>query len=302
MSPRALNHPLDDINESELALLARVADPLLAGRPLLSTGHHPSRMRAGRGYEFFDYQNYVAGEDLRNIDWRATARSRHPQLRRFADEQTSDWHICLDCSASMTIIDDRKWRLAVQLTAALGYLLLHIGHRVALLGFSDRCAVLLPSGRGRHHYARLARILRDTEPARKGGGSDLLQCVLRIPSRQQVIIVSDFLMRSEMQPVLRRMATAGCNSQFMHILDEAEFILSPKPGPVELIDVESLEQRTVTLTNDVMQSARQSLNTLREDLSRLCARQDIRYSAYSTSMDWKTIIISYIKSFKTDHA
>jgi uncharacterized protein (DUF58 family) len=302
MSTRALNHPLDDICESELARLARVADPLLAGRPLVSAGHRPNRMRAGHGYEFLDYQNYVAGEDLRNIDWRATARSRHPQLRRFRDEQTSDWHICLDCSASMTVMDDRKWRLAVQVTAALSYLLLHIGHRVTLLGFSERCTVLLPSGRGRHHYARLARILRDTAPVRNGGGSDLLQCALRMPPRQQVIIVSDFLMRGEMQPALRRMLTTGRNLQLMHIFDEAEFDLSPMANPVELLDVESLEQRPVTLTKDVMQSARQALHTLRDDLSRFCARQGIRYSAYSTSEDWKTIVIRYIKSFQADHA
>lgn len=302
MSARALNHPLDDISESELARLARVADPLLAGRPLLSAGRRPNRLRAGQGYEFLDYQNYAAGEDLRNIDWRATARSRHPQLRRVRDEQTSDWHICLDCSASMTIMAGRKWHLAVQLTAALSYLLLHLGHRVALLGFSDRCTVLLPSGRGRHHYARLARILRDTAPVREGGGSDLLQCALRIPPRQQVIIVSDFLVPRAMQPALRSMAAAGRSLQLMHILDEAEFTLSPAAGPVELLDVESLEQRTVMLTGDVMQSARQALHALRDDLSRLCAKHGIRYTACDAGEHWKAIVIEHLKGFQANHA
>lgn len=302
MSARALNHPLDDISESELARLARVADPLLAGRPLLSGGQRPNRLRAGQGYEFLDYQNYAAGENLRNIDWRATARSRHPQLRRFRDEQTSDWHICLDCSASMTLMEGRKWHLAVQLTAALSYLLLHLGHRVALLGFSDRCTVLLPSGRGRHQYARLARILRDTTPVRQGGGTDLLQCALRIPPRQQVIIVSDFLVQRAMQPALRRMAAAGRSLQLMQILDEAEFTLPPVAGPLELLDVESLEQRTVTLSGDVIHSARQAMRALRDDLSRLCAKHGIRHTACDASEHWKAIVIEHLKGFQANHA
>jgi len=302
MSARTLTHPLDDISEPELARLARVADPLLAGHPLLNVGERPSRLRAGQGYEFLDYQNYAAGENLRNIDWRATARSRHPQLRRFRDEQTSDWHICLDCSASMTIAPGRKWHLAVQLAAALSYLLLHLGHRVALLGFNDRCTVLLPSGRGRHHYARLARILRDTVPVRQGGGSDLLQCVSRIAPRHQVVVVSDFLAPQAMQPALRRMAAAGRSLQLMHIVDEAELTLSPGTSPVELLDVESLEGRTVTLSDDVLQSVRQAWQALRADLSQFSVKQGIRYTACNAHAHWKTVVMQHLKGFQTGHA
>lgn len=302
MSTRTLTHPLDDISESELARLARATDLLLAGRPLLSVGPRPSRLRAGQGYEFLDYQNYAAGENLRNIDWRATARSRHPQLRRFRDEQTSDWHICLDCSASMTIMAGRKWRLAVQLIAAVSYLLLHLGHRVALLGFSDRCSVLLPAGRGRHQYARLVRILRDTVPVRQGGGSDLVQCAARMAPRHQIIVVSDFLVESAMQPALRRITAAGRSLQLMHILDEAEFTLSSVAGPVQLLDVETLEQRTVALTGDVMRSARQASRALGADLSQFCAKHGIRYTACDASVRWKTIVMQHLKSIQAHHA
>jgi len=300
MSTRALNHPLDAVGESELARLVRVANPLLAGRPLLSAGQLRHKRHAGQGYEFLEHRDYVVGDDMRFLDWRATARSRHPQIRRFCDEQTTGWHICLDRSASMTVTEDRKWNLAVQLTAALGYLLLHLGHRISVLTFSDHCTTLLPPGRGRQQYARLARALRDSAPLRRGGDSDLLQCLSRAAPRHGVIVVSDFLTPRAMQPALRRMVSAGCGLQLIHVLDEAEFGDPSTNDTVDLLDVESLEQRTLTTTREVMLETRAAWYALRAELARFCTAHDISYTACEAEEHWRTSVLRYINSLRAE--
>jgi uncharacterized protein (DUF58 family) len=301
MPAPALNHPLDDLSEADLARLARVADPLLAGRPLLSAGHRPHRLRAGHGYEFLDYQEYVAGADLRNLDWRATARSRRPQLRRQRDEQTSDWQLCLDRSASMTTAAGRKWRLAVQLTAALGYLLLHLGHRTGLLGFTDDCTVLLPSGRGRHHYARLAQRLHDMAPS-GDGGSDLSRCAARLPPRHQLIIVSDFLAPQAMLPALRCLAATGRAMHLMHVMDRADVTLTTGDAAVELLDVENRQRLSLIPTPAAVHAAQAAADALRTTLSAFCLDHGLRYTPCDTAGHWKAIVMEHLSGFKATHA
>lgn len=142
-----MSEPLATLNEADLQRLARVAERLFAGRPQLTPGTQPHRLHAGQGVEFLDHRNYQPGDNVRDIDWLATARSRRPQVRRFRNETSSDWYICLDNSASMGL-HLGKWSLAVQLAAALAYLLIHLDNRVSIILFSDRVDSLRPSGAG----------------------------------------------------------------------------------------------------------------------------------------------------------
>ena len=119
--------------------MTRVADRLLNTQHLLAPGHRSSQRRAGSGIEFLDHREFTPGDDPRRIDWRATARHRHPQVRRYCDEAAADWYIAVDCSASMMFGQAEKWALAVQCAAAMAYLLIHLDNRVALLLFSTLC-------------------------------------------------------------------------------------------------------------------------------------------------------------------
>ena len=114
-------HPLELLNEAELGSLARVVDRLLNTRHLLAPGQRTNRLRPGFGVEFLDHREYSPGDDIRAVDWRSSARSRHPQIRRYSDEAASDWCILLDCSSSMAFGRNRKWSLAVQCAAAMAY-------------------------------------------------------------------------------------------------------------------------------------------------------------------------------------
>ena len=81
-------------SESELSSLAKVAGRLFTGKQFTSSGHNPTRIRPGFGIEFLDYREYTHNDDQRYIDWRASVRSRQPQIRRYRDETSSDWFVC----------------------------------------------------------------------------------------------------------------------------------------------------------------------------------------------------------------
>ncbi|GMQ87096.1 MAG: DUF58 domain-containing protein [Gammaproteobacteria bacterium] len=294
MFAQTLDDPLDAISEAELARLVRVADPLLAGRPLLSPGHRPTRARAGQGVEFLDHQEYAVGDDLRSIDWRATARCRHPQIRRFRNERAADWFVCLDRSASMSFVNHSKWRLGVQLAASLSYLLLHLGNRVGLMLFSSDVDTLLPPGRGHFQYARVAAALRNSAPRASGGGSQLRRCSRKLAPRTPVLVISDFLAEDGMQTALTGLLAAGRTVQALQVVDDAEVDLRSS-GTLTLRDAESQASMTLDLSDDGAASAAASLARLQDDLATCCRSKGIPFTACQTGDGWKKSVIRHLK-------
>jgi len=49
-------------------------------------GRHASRLR-GRGLNFEELRRYVPGDDIRDVDWKATARAGEPSVRVFSEPQ-----------------------------------------------------------------------------------------------------------------------------------------------------------------------------------------------------------------------
>ncbi|MCK9918124.1 DUF58 domain-containing protein, partial [Microbacteriaceae bacterium K1510] len=91
----------------------------------LMRGTHAGKRRSkntGSSVEFADYRAYAPGDDLRQLDWNAYARSGKLFLKKFLDEQELHITLYLDCSKSMSYGEPSKFRRAVQLAAALGYI------------------------------------------------------------------------------------------------------------------------------------------------------------------------------------
>lgn len=292
-----LIHPLQALNESELHSLLRVADRLLNTQHLLAAGHRTNRLRAGFGIEFLDFREFAAGDEMRNIDWRSTARSRHPQVRRYSDEAAADWFIALDCSASMAIGEGDKWGLAVQCTAAIAYILLHLGNRVAVLLFSDRIEQMVPLGRGYTHYASILQTLRQAAAHTSGGGSDLSSCVARIKRHSPVFVISDFLTADGMQHGLNALTMRGDRIHALQILSQWDYRV-PQESMVRFRDVESAKSVTVNLDDEQRKQFQERLNSFCDAVADYCRKQRIRYSHHLENEPWKSVLVAHLRAGK----
>src|SRR5215212_8920428 len=106
---------------------------LLAQRRAKSSAKGERRSRArGQSVEFADHRNYVAGDDLRYLDWNLFGRLDRLFLKLYEEERELPVRIFLDASESMNFGEPTKFHFAKQIAAAVGY--------VALCGF-DRVAV-----------------------------------------------------------------------------------------------------------------------------------------------------------------
>lgn len=88
----------------------------------------------GAGTEFVMLDEYRRGDDPRRIDWRSTARHRHPIVRRYQVERHRDVMILVDCGRLMGAMTDRGSKLDCAVDSALNLA------RV-VLDSGDRCGI-----------------------------------------------------------------------------------------------------------------------------------------------------------------
>jgi len=287
-------HPLELLNEAELGSLARVVDRLLNTRHLLAPGQRTNRLRPGFGIEFLDHREYGPGDDIRDVDWRTSARSRQPQIRRYCDEAATDWFILLDCSSSMAFGHNQKWSLAVQCAAAMAYLLIHMGNRVSVLVFSDRIEHMVPLGRGHSHYAGVLRALRQTTPADSGSGSSLRCCVSSIKRNSPVFVISDFLAADGMQDGLDALSRRGDRLHSMQILSSYDHRL-PQAQNVRFRDVETAATLTVDTSAPRRTEYRQAFENFKNSLSAYCRNNRIHFSRHTDDESWKSVLVEHMR-------
>ena len=286
-------HPLQALDEASLSALARIAGRLLHSRNINRSGHKPLQRRAGSGIEFLDHRAFVAGDDWRAIDWRASARSHEPQLRRYSAEASTDWFIVLDCSASMSLNHAEKWTLALQCAAAMAYLLLQQDNRVGVLLFSDKIELKIALGRGSLHYARLLQLLAQRHPAASGGGSRPGQCLSAIQRRSNVMVISDFLTDDAMQNDLHKLSMHCDRLHALQIYSDFDSQL-PAQQSLRLQDIESERYRDISITENKRQQFKIAFEKQAETLQQFCRSRQIQYSRQNANNSWKQVILSHL--------
>ncbi|WP_029068428.1 DUF58 domain-containing protein [Jonesia quinghaiensis] len=114
----------------------------------------------GQGTEFDSLRPYVEGDDVRSIDWRATARSREVTVRTWRPERDRRVVIVVDTSRTSAPRVAGETRLDAYLEAAmlLGALAAQAGDRVELIAFdrAQRAHVSAPAGGGVLHEMAVA--------------------------------------------------------------------------------------------------------------------------------------------------
>jgi uncharacterized protein (DUF58 family) len=159
-------------------------------------GGQTSPFRGG-GVEFEELRPYAPGDDVRWIDWNATARSGAPWVKRFREERAHTVLVALDVSASMAFgsVGHRKLDAAAEAAAAVLAAAGQAGDRVGFLAFADRVRIDLPPARGDTHRWRMMRAVAEAA-VRPDGATDLGLAVdwalRRARRRAIVVLVSDF--------------------------------------------------------------------------------------------------------------
>jgi len=155
----------------------------------------------GHGYDFIDHKVYQPGDDIRKIDWNATARSSHPLVKNTHEERDLDLVILGDLSNSMSLATARysKKELLLYITAALAYSALSDDLQVGFVGFTDRIEIEVKPAKGKVHLWDMLQRLWEFQPKNQATRvSPVLDRLSHSLSKMSLLFfVSDFLFEED---------------------------------------------------------------------------------------------------------
>ena len=176
--------------------------PRFAVQSILA-GRHRSKLR-GRGLDFEEVRRYVPGDDIRNIHWKATARTKTTYTKVFTEERERPVLVLTDQSSSMFFgsVQYLKSVVAAHLSAVAAWRVIDVGDRVGGIIFNDHEVNYVRPKRDRRAVQRLLSIITDynqqlerkVEP--EGAGTKLdeaLQMAAEVCTHDfLVLLISDF--------------------------------------------------------------------------------------------------------------
>jgi uncharacterized protein (DUF58 family) len=166
----------------------------------------------GRSMEFDDLRPYVAGDEVRDIDWKATARLGAPMTKRFIASRKHTVLVVADTGRDMAALAEHgetKRDLAVLAAGTIGYLAVRHGDRVALVaGDASHTTFVEPASTEAHLERLLQRI--HTSTTTDAAASDLtrqLEYAARVFRRRMIVFViaDDRELGAQEQRLVRRL-------------------------------------------------------------------------------------------------
>lgn len=160
------------------------------------SGMHKSPYH-GFSVEFAEHREYVAGDDLRYVDWKVFGKSDRIYLKQYDEETNFVCHLLVDTSESMTYKSDAavlsKLEYAQNVAAALAYLIIHQQDAVGLATFDHAVSQFLRPGSTAAQLKQLCHMLEQSPCSGESSiGPIFHDLAERIKRRGLVVILSDF--------------------------------------------------------------------------------------------------------------
>ena len=174
------------------ALSTRIQLPVM--RKLLSVmdGQH-SALRQGRGWEFMDLAPYQPGDDVREIDWAATARTGSPIIKRHEAKANLQVMLVVDTGREMGALapsGETKEEIALAACEAIAWLSVARGDQIGLVAGDDERVRFMPARSGNAHAETvLRRIEEDITLASPHANVPKLLARVRTVTRRRSLIV-----------------------------------------------------------------------------------------------------------------
>jgi uncharacterized protein (DUF58 family) len=239
----------------------------------------------GQSIEFVQHREYVPGDDVRRIDWKAWSKTDKYYLKQYEEETNLRTAILVDASESMQFGsgDKSKFDYACSIAACLSYLLLRQQDAVSVSTFDEKLRNRVPSRSQQTHLNAILTALDTEEPAQKTEMFSILRQVADEKSQKgMVVLISDlFTPRESLFRGLRLLRKRGHDVLIFHVLDDQELDFDYS-GTTRF---EGLEQ-TGELTCDpasLRSGYLQAMAAFLDEVRRRCARNVIDYQTIRTS-------------------
>ena len=220
----------------------RLVNAMMAGR-------YKSVFR-GSGMEFEEVRDYSPGDEIRDIDWKVSARLGRPFVKKYREEREQVVMLLVDMSASKMFgtTENLKVETAAEIAGILAFNAIRNNDKVGVIFFTDRVEKYIPPKKGSAHVWRVIKEIFTFAP--EGRGTDIraaLDFMSRISKKRSfAFVISDFLSpdyERNLKILCRRHEVVG-----LRVYDTGAFHL-PESGIVSVMDFETRKTRLLDAGN-----------------------------------------------------
>lgn len=272
-------------------VLARVERMRLAPVKRLTNrqrGEHLSD-KGGTSIEFADFRDYVAGDDLRHVDWNIFSRLNHPYLKLYSHEEDMHAVLILDGSTSMAF--EGKFQLARQLAAALGVMGLMNVERVSIYACGrGREPKMMPPSSGRGSLKRFFAFLEELEP----GGDLPVEAAIELALKRHrgrgiAVVLSDFLTFGDVVRSFNLLHSAGLEIYGLQVLAPSE--MNPEmTGDLRIVDSETEQTLDISSIGELIGIYHEHRIAMENHLTAECRRRNGRFLSMASTDPLKTVL------------
>lgn len=244
-------------------------------------GNRPST-RSGHGIDTIGFREYDPGDALKDVDWKAYARTEKLYVRQFEEEKTLTTHILLDASKSMDYPEKgtSKFEYSAMLAAGFAYMVTKYNDRFAISTFTEEIDINKPS-RGRKNLMRAIERLSELELSGKTSiGEAVIKYSREIKSRSLVILISDFMQEPEaIETALHRLSDHDLI--VIQVLDPTEKVL-PLQGNSKLVDLETGEDIRTYISDRFKERYTKKLDDHSARIKKTCMKVGAEFYIFTT--------------------
>lgn len=271
-----------------LSLRTRRVAGLVGGRP---------GSRRTPAADYIDHRPYSPGDDQRHIDWPAVARHDEVFVKVGHVAQAADVYLVVDLSPSVVTVPAKR-AMVLELAAALGWMSLAHGDRVALLplpegGPTDAWGPKRGGGSGADFVTHLA----DLSPPGASGTSvaPVLESLSRrAPVGGLLVLITDLWLDDDLGAALARVPPPRWHTMVLHVLGRGE--LEPRlSGLVELRDAEDGRRVTVVVDDAARAAYRAEMNARLERLRLLVHERGASYTMVPDDWSLEQAVIPFLQ-------
>jgi uncharacterized protein (DUF58 family) len=277
---------------SELGPLDVIAKQVVEG---VRIGMHRSPLR-GISTEFTAYRQYVAGDDIKHIDWKAYARVNKYYVKLFEAETNFIANLLIDASNSMTFASGKvsKLEYAKYMAASLAYLIVDQHDSVGVGVFDEKLQNYIAPRSSKSVLVDISNELEKTKnPPKTNIGAMMHEFANRMTRRGFVVLFSDlFDVTDEFIEGVNHLRFRGHNVVVFHILDDHE-INFPLSGMWRFQGLEG-EGELVTQPARIRQNYLNELEAFINKSKTACMKAGADYVLVNTSEPVEQVLAGYL--------
>ncbi len=293
----------DSLKYLQPAVVAQLANMELRARLVVEgfiTGLHKSPYH-GFSVEFTEHRQYMPGDEIKHIDWKAYGKTDRFYIKQFEEETNLKSYLIVDASRSMDYASKgnlKKFEYASYIAAALSYLMIEQRDAVGLTLYDEAIRVSLPPRATRLYLKELLKELELAVPAKTTGTAASLHLIAeQIKRRGLVIVLSDLFDKPEsVMTALKHFRHKRNEVVVMQVLDPLERSFAFGSDAI-FKDMETQEE-LMTQPWHIQKAYQQSMREFLGFYKQQCRENNIDYVLLDTSTPFDKALFEYLNKRK----